>query len=86
MRDAEQDEQPRADGGDLRALHAHGGTAHALHERAHPGEASLNAVTGLLIALGGLAFVCLVLAIFVLITRFLAPRLLGKDDGSSLDP
>ena len=43
-------------------------------------------MTGLLIALGGLAFVCLVLAIFVLMTRFLAPRLLGKDDGSSLDP
>ena len=43
-------------------------------------------MTGLLIALGGLAFVCLVLAIFVLITCFLAPRLLGKDDGSSLDP
>jgi hypothetical protein len=43
-------------------------------------------VTGLLIALGGLAFVCLVLAIFVLITKFLAPRLLGKDDGSSIEP
>ena len=43
-------------------------------------------MTGLLIALGGLAFVCVVLAIFVLITRVLAPRLLGKDDGSSLDP
>ena len=43
-------------------------------------------MTGLLIALGGLAFVCLVLAIFVLITRFLAPRVLGKDDGSSLEP
>ena len=43
-------------------------------------------MTGLLIALGGLAFVCLVLAIFVLITRFLAPRILGRDDGSSIDP
>jgi hypothetical protein len=41
-------------------------------------------VTGLLIALGGLAFVCLVLAIFVVIAKFLAPRLLGRDDGSSL--
>jgi hypothetical protein len=57
-----------------------------LHERAHPRQASLAGVTGVLIALGGLAFVCLVLAIFVLITRFLAPRLLGEDDGSSLDP
>jgi hypothetical protein len=43
-------------------------------------------VNGLLVALGGLAFVCLVLAIFVLIARFLAPRILGRDDGSSLDP
>ena len=43
-------------------------------------------VQEILVALGGLAFVCLVLAIFVLITRFLAPRLLGKDDGSSLEP
>jgi hypothetical protein len=36
-----------------------------------------------LVALGGLAFVCLVLAIFVLVARFIAPRLLGRDDGSS---
>jgi hypothetical protein len=43
-------------------------------------------VTGLLVALGGLLFVCLVLAIFVVIARFLAPRLLGRDDGSSIDP
>ena len=35
VRNAEQDEQPGADGGDLRALHADGGTRHALHERAH---------------------------------------------------
>jgi hypothetical protein len=42
-------------------------------------------MTGLLVALGGLVFVSLVLAIFVLITRFLAPRLLGEDDGSSVD-
>ena len=40
-------------------------------------------MTGLLIALGGLAFVCLVLAIFVLIAKFLAPRLLGDRDGST---
>jgi hypothetical protein len=40
-------------------------------------------MTGLLVALGGLAFVSLLLAIFVLIARFIAPRLLGKDDGSS---
>jgi len=37
----------------------------------------------LLVALGGLAFVCLLLAVFVLVARFIAPRLLGKDDGSS---
>ncbi len=43
-------------------------------------------VQEILVALGGLAFVSLLLAIFVLIARFLAPRLLGKDDGSSLDP
>ena len=42
-------------------------------------------VQEVLVALGGLAFVSLVLAIFVLIARFLAPRLLGKDDGSSHD-
>jgi len=37
-----------------------------------------------LYALGGLAFVSLVLAVFVVIARFLARRLLGDDDGSSL--
>jgi len=36
-----------------------------------------------LVALGGLAFVCLLLAVFVLVARYLAPRVLGKDDGSS---
>jgi hypothetical protein len=41
-------------------------------------------VTELLYALGGVAFVSLVLAIFVLIARFAARRLLGDDDGSSL--
>ena len=40
-------------------------------------------MTGLLIALGGLAFVSLLLAILVLVARFLAPRVLGKDDGST---
>ena len=43
----------------------------------------LALVQEVLVALGGLAFVCLVLAIFVLIARYLAPRLLGRDDGSS---
>jgi hypothetical protein len=43
----------------------------------------LALVREVLVALGGLAFVCLVLAIFVLIARYLAPRLLGRDDGSS---
>ena len=38
----------------------------------------------LLVALGGLGFVSLVLAVFVIIARFAAKRLLGKDDGSSL--
>jgi hypothetical protein len=35
-------------------------------------------------ALGGLAFVSLVLALFVVLARFAAKRLLGDDDGSSL--
>lgn len=35
--------------------------------------------------LAGLGFVCLVLAVFVLVARFLARRLLGSDDGSSID-
>ena len=43
----------------------------------------LALVQEILVALGGLAFVSLVLAIFVLVARFLAPRVLGKDDGSS---
>jgi hypothetical protein len=38
----------------------------------------------LLYALGGLAFVSLVLAVFVVLARFAAKRLLGRDDGSSL--
>ena len=43
----------------------------------------LALVQEILVALGGLAFVSLVLAIFVLVARFLAPRVLGRDDGSS---
>jgi VIT1/CCC1 family predicted Fe2+/Mn2+ transporter len=38
----------------------------------------------LLVTLAGLGFVCLVTALFVIIARFAASRLLGKDDGSSL--
>jgi hypothetical protein len=37
----------------------------------------------ILVALGGLAFVSLLLLIFVLVARFLAPRLLGDRDGST---
>jgi hypothetical protein len=36
-----------------------------------------------LIALLCFAGVCLVMTIFVLAARFLAPRILGRDDGSS---
>jgi hypothetical protein len=39
----------------------------------------------ILVAVGGLAFVSLLLLVFVLVARFLAPRLLGRDDGSSRD-
>ena len=42
-------------------------------------------VTGLLVSLGGLAFVSLVLAFFVVLARFVARRVLGDDDGSSLE-
>ena len=38
----------------------------------------------LLVALGGLGFVSLVLAVFVIVARFVARRLLADDDGSSL--
>jgi hypothetical protein len=37
-----------------------------------------------LVALAGLVFVCLVTALFVVIAKVVAPRLLDKDDGSSL--
>jgi hypothetical protein len=39
----------------------------------------------ILVALGGLAFVSLLLFLFVLVARFLAPRVLGRDDGSTRD-
>jgi hypothetical protein len=41
-------------------------------------------LTEFLVALAGLGFVCLVTALFVVIAKVIAPRLLGKDDGSSL--
>ena len=43
----------------------------------------LALIQEVLVALGGLAFVCLLLAVFVLVARYLAPRVLGRDDGSS---
>jgi hypothetical protein len=91
VRDAEQHEQARADRGDLGALHADGGPRHPLDQSAHRAEGTLGAMPVLavlqeiLVALGGLAFVSLLLFLFVLVARFLAPRVLGKDDGSSRD-
>jgi len=41
-------------------------------------------VRELLMSLAGLGFVCLVLGVFVVIARFVARRVLDKDDGSSL--
>lgn len=38
----------------------------------------------LLVVLAGLGFVCLVTAIFVLLARFAARKLLDENDGSSL--
>jgi len=38
----------------------------------------------LLIVLAGLGFVCLMTALFVVIARFVARRVLSDDDGSSL--
>ena len=40
-------------------------------------------VTQLLVVLAGLGFVCLVTALFVVIARFAARRLLDEHDGSS---
>jgi hypothetical protein len=37
-----------------------------------------------LVVLAGLGFVCLVTAIFVLLARFAARKVLSDDDGSSL--
>ena len=37
-----------------------------------------------LIVLAGLGFVCLMTALFVVIARFVAHRVLSDDDGSSL--
>jgi hypothetical protein len=42
-------------------------------------------IGNLLIVLAGLGFVCLVTALFVVIARFAAKRLLDEADGSSLD-
>jgi hypothetical protein len=36
-----------------------------------------------LYALVGFAWVCLLAAVFVALAKFLAPRILGRDDGSS---
>jgi hypothetical protein len=38
----------------------------------------------LLVVLAGLGFVCLVTALFVVIARFAARKILSEDDGSSL--
>jgi len=46
--------------------------------------ASLALVQELLISLGGLVFVSLVLALFVVLAKFAARRVLDEDDGSSL--
>jgi hypothetical protein len=45
----------------------------------------LGVLQEILVAVGGLAFVSLLLFLFVLVARFLAPRVLGRDDGSSQD-
>jgi hypothetical protein len=37
-----------------------------------------------LIVLAGFGFVCLVVGVFLLITKVVAPRLFGDDDGSAL--
>ena len=44
----------------------------------------LSVIREFLVALAGLGFVSLVLALFVVIARFAARRLLSDDDGSSL--
>jgi len=42
-------------------------------------------LTQLLVVLAGLGFVCLVTAIFVVLARFAARRVLDPKDGSSLE-
>ena len=77
--------------GDLGSVHADGGPGDPLDEGAHGAEGSLDAMPvfalwqEILVSLGGLAFVSLLLLVFVLVARFLAPRVLGRDDGSSQD-
>jgi hypothetical protein len=44
---------------------------------------TLALIREFLMALGGLAFVSLVLAIFVVVAQFVARRVLGDEDGSS---
>ena len=43
----------------------------------------ISVVRELLVALAGLGFVSLVLAVFVIVARFVARRVLADDDGSS---
>jgi len=44
----------------------------------------VNILFEFLIVLAGLGFVCLVTALFVVIARFVARRVLSDDDGSSI--
>jgi len=44
----------------------------------------LAAIGEFLIVLAGLGFVCLVTALFVVIARFVAKKVLSDNDGSSL--
>ena len=45
---------------------------------------TLAVIQQLLVVLAGLGFVCTVTALFVLIARFAARKVLSEDDGSSL--
>jgi Na+-transporting methylmalonyl-CoA/oxaloacetate decarboxylase gamma subunit len=45
--------------------------------------ASVTLVEGILASIAGLGFVCAVTALFVVIARFAARRLLDEDDGSN---
>ena len=45
---------------------------------------TLAVIQQLLVVLAGLGFVCAVTALFVLIARFAARKVLSEDDGSSL--